>query len=68
MQTAMFKEVDFCGIYLSPFFLRLAIAGIVFLILHWCGDRIALHNYVWNRAVFEAALFLIVLSLTVLYF
>jgi hypothetical protein len=64
----MFKEVDFCGIYVSPFFVRLVIASILFLPLHWCGDRLALQKFVWNRPVFEAAAFLIVLSLVVLFF
>lgn len=58
----MLKEVNFCGIYLSPFFLYIAITGVLFVPVHWYGNRIELQKFVWNRPVFEVALFVIVLS------
>jgi len=62
----MYKEINFCGIFLSPFFLRLLIAGLLFLPVHWLGDRMALQRFVWNRPVFEAALFVILLTFVTL--
>lgn len=59
------KEVDFCGIYLPPFFLGLLIAGLIYFILHHLLDRVAIHRWVWNRAVFEAAVFVILLAATI---
>lgn len=59
----MFKEIDFCGIYLPPFFLCLLIAGLVYLPLHWCWDRIVIQRWVWNRPVFELAVFIVLLGL-----
>ena len=58
----MMKEIDFCGIYLPPFFLGLLIAEILYLLLHRCLDRIVIQRWVWNRSVFEAALFVILLA------
>lgn len=58
----MMKEIDFCGIYLPPFFLGLLIAGILYLFLHRFLDSVAIQRWVWNRSVFEAALFVILLA------
>jgi len=59
----MYKELDFCGIFLPPFFLGLVIAMILYAPLHWLWDRINLQRWVWNRPVFELALFVILLAL-----
>ncbi|HEY3763338.1 MAG TPA: DUF1656 domain-containing protein [Verrucomicrobiae bacterium] len=57
------KEIDFCGIYFPPFFLSLLLAGALYFLLHRALDRIAVQKWVWNRSVFEAALFVILLAL-----
>ena len=59
----MMKEIDFCGIYLPPFFLGLLIAGALYLCLHRCLDHVVIQRWVWNRSVFEAALFVILLAI-----
>ena len=61
----MYKEVNFCGIFLAPFFIRLLITAVLFVPLHRWGDRLEIQRFVWNRPVFEAAVFVIVLSLVV---
>ena len=58
----MYKEIDFCGIYLPPFFLSLLLAGLLYLPLHWYWDRIVIQRWVWNRPVFELAVFTILLA------
>ena len=58
----MYKELDFCGIFLPPFFLGLLITGILYVPLHRLWDRINLQRWVWNRPVFELALFVILLA------
>ena len=58
----IFKEIDFCGIYLPPFFPRLLVAGVVFILLHRWWDRIVIQRWVWNRPVFELAMFIILLA------
>jgi hypothetical protein len=57
-----FQEIDFCGIYLPPFFLYLLIAGLIYFPLHWYWDRIVIQRWVWNRPVFELAVFTILLA------
>lgn len=59
----MYKEIDFCGIFLPPFFLGLLITGLLYAPLHRLWDRIHLQRWVWNRPVFELALFVILLAL-----
>lgn len=59
----MYKELDFCGIFLPPFFLGLLITGILYVPLHRLWDRINLQRWAWNRPVFELALFVILLAL-----
>lgn len=57
-----FKEIDFCGVYLPPFFLYLLIAGLIYFPLHWYWDRIVIQRWVWNRPIFEIAVFTILLA------
>ena len=61
----MFKEFNFCGIFLAPFFVRLLLAAVLYLPIHWLGDRLQLQRWVWNRPVFEAALFTVLLAVLV---
>lgn len=59
----MYKEIDFCGLYLPPFFPGLLIAAILCFLLHRYWDRVVIQRWIWNRPVFEAALFIIVLGI-----
>jgi hypothetical protein len=63
----MFHEIDFCGVFLPPFFPRLLLAGLLYVPLHWFWDRISIQRRVWNRPVFELAVFIILLS-AIVYF
>lgn len=59
----LFKEIDFFGIYFSPFFACVLLAwGGVMLVKPWL-DFFGFQHYVWNRALVDAALFAILLSL-----
>lgn len=57
-----YREIDFCGIYLPPFFLCLLITGVLYFFLHRLWDRLEIQRWVWNRPVFEMALFIILLA------
>jgi Protein of unknown function (DUF1656) len=59
----MYKEVNFCGIYLAPFFVCLLLTGIIYMPVNWLLDRLQIQRWVWNRPVFDAALFIIILCL-----
>ncbi|HEY1788227.1 MAG TPA: DUF1656 domain-containing protein [Verrucomicrobiae bacterium] len=61
----IYKEINFCGIFLPPFLLYLLVAGVIYFGLHRLWDRIRIQRWVWNRPVFEAALFIILLAAVV---
>lgn len=63
MNLHLYKEIDFCGMFLPPFFPGLLIAGILCFALHRLCDRIVIQRWVWNRPVFELGLFVIVLGI-----
>jgi len=63
MTRGMYKEIDFCDIYLPPFFLSLLITGLVYVPLHWYWDHVVIQKWVWNRPVFELACFIVLLCL-----
>lgn len=63
MSLSLFKEINFCGIYLAPFFVCLLVTGLLYAPLHWLWDRVSIQQWVWNRPVFEMALFIILLAL-----
>ena len=61
----MYKEINFCGIYLAPFFGCLVLTALLYAPLHWFWDRISVQRFVWNRPVFEMAVFIILLGLVI---
>lgn len=60
----MIQEIDVGGIYLPPFALHLCIAVPIFFLCRWILARFGLLGRVWYLALFEVALFIVVLSLT----
>jgi hypothetical protein len=64
----MLKEINLFGIYVAPFAVYTVAALLVFIPLHWYFDRIEIQRWVWHRALFEAASFVILLSLIGLLF
>ena len=62
--TGLFKEIDCFGVYLSPFFGCVLVAGLAFLAIRRWLDRIEIQRHIWNRPLFDAAIFLILVSLT----
>jgi len=64
----MLKEINFFGIYVSPFVGYLAMALLIFIPLRALFDRWALQRYVWHRSLFDLSVFVIILSLIGLIF
>ncbi len=60
----MLKEIDFCGVYLPPLLGHMVFAAALYVPIHWNWDRIRLQRHVWNRPVFELAVFVILLGVT----
>lgn len=55
----MLKEINFCGIYFSPVVPCLLITGLLYIPLRWLWNRISVDRHVWNRPLFEFAVFCI---------
>lgn len=62
----MFSELDLLGVLVSPFVAMMAVAWLITMPLTLLGNRIGLSRAVWHPALFNLAIYVIVLSLTVL--
>jgi protein AaeX len=61
-----FAEVNIFGIYVAPFAVMMVAAWLITIPLRHFGDRLGIARYVWHRALFDFAVYVIVLSLIVL--
>jgi protein AaeX len=61
-----FKEVNIFGVYVAPFAPMMLAAWGLSLGLQHLGDRFGIGRFVWHRALFNLAVYVIVLSLTVI--
>ncbi len=64
----MIKEINLFGIFIAPFAGYLALALVLFLPIRYYFDRIQIQKFVWHRALFDMAVFVIILSLVGLIF
>ena len=61
----MLREIDLTGIYVAPIVLYLLLAILVFLPCRWALARLGVLSFVWHPALFEIALFGVILSIVV---
>jgi hypothetical protein len=61
-----FREVDLFGIYVAPIAVLMLLAWLLLLVIRRVADRCGLTYEVWHPALFNAALYLILLSVLVL--
>jgi hypothetical protein len=57
-----FTEINLFGIYVAPIVLIMAVAWVVYLLVRRAGDRFGLTLLVWHPALFELALYVIIVS------
>ena len=57
-----FNEINLFGLYVAPIAVILAVAWILYLVLRRAGDRFGLTQLVWHPALFEIALYVIIVS------
>jgi protein AaeX len=57
-----FNEINLFGVYVAPVALVLAAGWIVFVALRRATDRSALLQSVWHPALFELAVYVIIIS------
>lgn len=62
------KEVDLLGVYIAPFAAYLVLAFIVFIPVRKWLDRVEIQKWIWHRPLFDAATFIIILSVIGLLF
>jgi protein AaeX len=61
----MIKEINLGGVYLSPFLAYMGAAAVIWALMRLVFDRIGLYRVVWHPALFNTALYLILLTLVV---
>ncbi len=61
-----FIEVDLFGVYVAPLAPMMAVAYLLLFALRWCGLEAGLLQRVWHPALFQVALYLVILSAIVL--
>ena len=61
-----FNEINLFGLYVAPIAMILGVAWIVYLLLRRVSDRIGLSEQVWHPALFELALYVMIVSSIVL--
>ncbi|MGH6834081.1 MAG: DUF1656 domain-containing protein [Methylocella sp.] len=61
-----FREVDLFGIYVAPIAVLMLLAWLLLVLVRRVADRLGLTYEVWHPALFNAALYLILLSVLVL--
>jgi protein AaeX len=57
-----FTEINLFGIYVAPIVVIMAAAWIAYLLVRRAGDRFGLTSLVWHPALFELALYVIIVS------
>jgi hypothetical protein len=62
----IYTEINIFGIYVSPFVPMMFLAWLITLPLRRVADRIGLARLVWHTALFNFAVYVIILSLVVL--
>jgi hypothetical protein len=58
----MLKEVNLGGAYVAPIVLYLLLATPIFLVCRWGLARLGVLAFVWHPALFEIALFGVILA------
>lgn len=61
-----FTEINLFGVYVAPIALMMVAAWLILMPLHRIADRFGLLRHVWHPALFEFAVYMIVLSSIVL--
>ena len=61
-----FLEIDLLGVYVAPISLLIIAAWFITIALRRIADRFGVMRHVWHPALFEFALYIIVLSSMVL--
>ena len=57
-----FTEINLFGLYVAPITLIMAVGWVAYVLVRRTGDRFSLTQRVWHPALFELALYVIIVS------
>ena len=60
------REIDLLGVFVSPVLICLAVALVLSLILRRLLDKTDINRFVWNRALFDLSLLIVMTALFIL--
>ena len=60
------REIDLLGVFVSPALICLAVALVLSLILRCLLDKTDINRFVWNRALFDLSLLIVMTALFIL--
>jgi hypothetical protein len=60
------REIDLLGVFVSPALICLAVALVISLILRRFLDKTGINRFVWNRALFDLSLLVVITALLIL--
>jgi protein AaeX len=60
------REIDLLGVFVSPALICLAVALVISLILRRLLDKTGINRFVWNRALFDLSLLVVISTLLIL--
>jgi len=61
----MIKEIDLFGVYVPPMFGYATAAALIWLAMRQCLTWAGAYRFVWHRALFNTALYVLILSFCV---
>ena len=60
------REIDLLGVFVSPALICFAAALVISLIVRRILDKTGINRFVWNRALFDLSLLVVITALLVL--
>ena len=60
------REIDLLGVFVSPALICLAVALVISLIVRRLLDKTGINRFVWNRALFDLSLLVVITALLIL--
>ncbi|HEX3505298.1 MAG TPA: DUF1656 domain-containing protein [Xanthobacteraceae bacterium] len=57
-----FTEINIFGVYVAPLAVLMVVAWLIFVVLRRVANRFGLLRHVWHPALFELAVYVIILS------
>jgi len=60
----MLKELSIFGIYISPIFIYLLVAALLWLALRWLLTTTRAYRFIWHAPLFNTALYILLFAAT----